>query len=93
MAKDSKGPTTTITTLFVVGLMTIAPLWRAHAGHVTETIVAPVSITNQVGFFSGSVNTLATKDQIDTEKDATKYVQFGTSPGVELPRPSHLLLQ
>jgi hypothetical protein len=56
MAKDSQVTTRTITTLFAVGLMTIAPLWRAHAGHVTETTVAPVSITNQVGSYSGSIN-------------------------------------
>jgi hypothetical protein len=81
MTKNSKGMTRTITTLIAVGLMTIVPLRRAHAGHVTETIVAPVTITNQVGSYSGSINALATKDQIDTQKDATKYVRFGTPPG------------
>ena len=68
MTKNSKGTTRTTTTLLAVGLMTIAPLRRAHAGHVTETIVAPVTITNQVGSYSGSINALATKDQIDTQK-------------------------
>jgi hypothetical protein len=78
MTKNSKGTTRTITTLIAVGLMTIVPLRRAHAGHVTETIVAPVTITNS---YSGSINALATKDQIDTQNDSTKYVQFGTPPG------------
>jgi hypothetical protein len=72
---------TRITTLLLIGFMTVAPLRRAHAGHVTETIVAPVSITNQVGSYSGSINALATKDQIDTQKDSIKYVQFGTPRG------------
>lgn len=81
MPKDSKDAIGITTTLLAVALMTIAHLWRAHAGHVTETIVAPVSITNQIGSYSGSINALATKDQIDTQKNSTKYVQFGTSPG------------
>jgi len=81
MTKNSKGTTRTITTLIAVGLMTVVPLRRAHAGHVTETTVAPVTITNQVGSYSGSINALATKDQIDTQNDSTKYVQFGTPPG------------
>jgi hypothetical protein len=68
-------------TLFVIGFMTIVPLRLAHAGHVTETIVAPVTITNQVGSYTGSINALATKDQIDIQNDPTKYVQFGTPPG------------
>jgi hypothetical protein len=81
MTKNSKDTTRTITTLIAVGLMTVVPLRRAHAGHVTETIVAPVTITNQVGSYSGSINALATKDEIDTQNDSTKYVQFGTPPG------------
>ena len=81
MPKDSKDADGITITLLAVALMTIAPLWRAHAGHVTEIIVAPVSITNQIGSYSGSINALATKDQIDSQKNSTKYVQFGTSPG------------
>jgi len=81
MELHSKVAKRTITPLLAVGFMTIAPLWRAHAGHVTETVVAPVSITNQVGSYTGSVNALGTKDLIDTQNDSTKYVQFGTPPG------------
>src|SRR5262249_35450621 len=81
MAKDWMGATRATTTLMVVGLMTITPLQLAHAGHVTETIVAPGSITDQVGTHSGSVGAFAVKDQTGTQNDSTKYVQFGTPPG------------
>ncbi|MGA2859858.1 MAG: endo alpha-1,4 polygalactosaminidase [Candidatus Sulfotelmatobacter sp.] len=81
MRKEPKPGMTRITTLLLIGFMTIAPLRRAHAGHVTGTIVAPASITDQVGTHSGSVGALAVKDQTGTQNDPTKYVQFGTPPG------------
>lgn len=81
MRKESKRATTRITTLIVIGLMAIVPVCQAYAGHVTETIVAPATITNQVGGYAGSISVLAIKDQIDTQNDSSKYVQFGTPPG------------
>jgi hypothetical protein len=47
----------------------------------SEWRIAPSSITAQQGSFSGSVSTLASKDQTGTQNDSTKYIQFGTPSG------------
>src|SRR5580704_11655635 len=51
------------------------------ASPVTQTILAPTSVTDVTGTHSGSVTALALKDQTGTASDTSKYVQFGIPAG------------
>jgi hypothetical protein len=67
--------------LAIGSLMLLFVLPAQAAGPVTETILAPSTVIDLVGTHTGSANALAVRDQINTQNDSTKYVQFGITGG------------
>jgi len=77
-----KGPRVVLVILLLIAAVKLRARAQTLSGpSYSEWRISPSSITVQQGTYSGSVGSLATKDQSGTQNTPANYVQFGTPVG------------